>query len=495
MSDEAPVVVVGSRVFAQDDEDGAAEVPTVSALMGENALERANPSWVEDSASASCMVCSASFTTFRRRRHHCRLCGLLICGRCRLRLPIDRWLASAKPHCLSLPPDAVLVEQPVCTLCSTHAPVEIEGRLAAKRYEIEARSAIVAAEREQQQRARQDAEQAALEAARAELAELAARAERPAGQPFPLETIESLVATLSIYPEDAIIQQHGLATLGKAGLRSLARPTQAAVRKAAAAAVEKFGASDLAFSHACIVLRCLLSRSRTLFKAKLVGQIIRALHKSCSDGFRGEHAQTGLFNGLRLITQTMLISGCALVANFEDLRMLETMLAATVFAALSMEPSTDDRHLRIECLVAILVFVVDDAAAGVGRKQGRRFLRQSRACFVAAGIIPAILSTLRSHPQACIQDAGIACLGNLAKEASCEAPTLIAAFGGKDVLLAAQRADWTSALAAPLAGSHCAMCGKNGGHARIAELSTDVLARLDIASLEQASMATRVTEL
>ena len=149
------MVVVGSRVFAQDDEDGAAEVPTVSALMGENALERANPSWVEDSASASCMVCSASFTTFRRRHHHCRLCGLLICGRCRLRLPIDRWLASAQPHCLALPPDAVLVEQPVCTLCSTHAPVEIEGRLAAKRCEIETRSAIVAAEREQQQRARQ----------------------------------------------------------------------------------------------------------------------------------------------------------------------------------------------------------------------------------------------------------------------------------------------------------------------------------------------------
>ena len=130
------------------------------------------------------------------------------------------------------------------------------------------------------------------------------------------------------------------------------------------------------------------------------------------------------------------------------------------------------------------------------RKQGRRFLRESRACFVAAGTIPAILSTLRSHPEdACIQDAGIACLGNLAKEASCEAPTLIAAFGGKAVLLAAQRADWTSALAAPLAGSHCAVCGKNGGHARIAELSADVLARLDIASLEQASMATRVAEL
>ena len=55
------------------------------------------------------------------------------------------------------------------------------------------------------------------EAARTELTELAARAELAAGLPFPLETIESLVATLSIYPEDSIIQQNGLATLDKAG--------------------------------------------------------------------------------------------------------------------------------------------------------------------------------------------------------------------------------------------------------------------------------------
>eukprot|EP00760_Papus_ankaliazontas_P018290 PhM_4_TR17457/c6_g1_i1/m.36651 len=38
--------------------------------------------WVPDEASASCMNCHAQFRPLWRHRHHCRLCGLLLCSRC-----------------------------------------------------------------------------------------------------------------------------------------------------------------------------------------------------------------------------------------------------------------------------------------------------------------------------------------------------------------------------------------------------------------------------
>lgn len=41
--------------------------------------------WVNDEASPQCMVCEDSFTVFRRR-HHCRACGILVCGDCSSKL-------------------------------------------------------------------------------------------------------------------------------------------------------------------------------------------------------------------------------------------------------------------------------------------------------------------------------------------------------------------------------------------------------------------------
>ena len=37
--------------------------------------------WVPDSFSSKCLICKSSFHLFRRR-HHCRSCGLLVCGSC-----------------------------------------------------------------------------------------------------------------------------------------------------------------------------------------------------------------------------------------------------------------------------------------------------------------------------------------------------------------------------------------------------------------------------
>ncbi|KAL4162560.1 hypothetical protein PRNP1_003096 [Phytophthora ramorum] len=38
--------------------------------------------WREDDESACCQVCFAMFTKLSRRRHHCRVCGELVCGAC-----------------------------------------------------------------------------------------------------------------------------------------------------------------------------------------------------------------------------------------------------------------------------------------------------------------------------------------------------------------------------------------------------------------------------
>ncbi|EKX42553.1 hypothetical protein GUITHDRAFT_56318, partial [Guillardia theta CCMP2712] len=37
--------------------------------------------WVPDDAAAACKVCSAEFG-FIRRRHHCRMCGNVVCNSC-----------------------------------------------------------------------------------------------------------------------------------------------------------------------------------------------------------------------------------------------------------------------------------------------------------------------------------------------------------------------------------------------------------------------------
>lgn len=45
--------------------------------------------WIPDTAVSACMVCTDPFTKIRRR-HHCRMCGHVICGPCsthKLKIP------------------------------------------------------------------------------------------------------------------------------------------------------------------------------------------------------------------------------------------------------------------------------------------------------------------------------------------------------------------------------------------------------------------------
>lgn len=46
------------------------------------ALTPGHPKWAPDSSSKACRICNRPFTTYTRRRHHCRECGDLVCHAC-----------------------------------------------------------------------------------------------------------------------------------------------------------------------------------------------------------------------------------------------------------------------------------------------------------------------------------------------------------------------------------------------------------------------------
>jgi FYVE zinc finger len=48
---------------------------------GDGKLVTDSSEWVEDDSSNNCLLCNAPFT-MTKRRHHCRRCGMLVCGKC-----------------------------------------------------------------------------------------------------------------------------------------------------------------------------------------------------------------------------------------------------------------------------------------------------------------------------------------------------------------------------------------------------------------------------
>ncbi|KAK2576685.1 hypothetical protein KPH14_005346 [Odynerus spinipes] len=66
----------------EDEEEStpANEQNSPATERGEECVERA-PAWVPDNDAPRCMACQAGFTVVRRR-HHCRNCGKVFCGRC-----------------------------------------------------------------------------------------------------------------------------------------------------------------------------------------------------------------------------------------------------------------------------------------------------------------------------------------------------------------------------------------------------------------------------
>jgi len=50
-----------------------------------NADDTMNIDWVSDKAAKACVMCEKRFHTFKRRRHHCRQCGRVVCNACSLK--------------------------------------------------------------------------------------------------------------------------------------------------------------------------------------------------------------------------------------------------------------------------------------------------------------------------------------------------------------------------------------------------------------------------
>ena len=97
-------VVMGDIAFPQGTRD---LVYQVLALKDSEASDEENPVsrplWVPDMDSNQCAVCKTRFNVVRRR-HHCRLCGELVCSKC-------------SPHRLKFR-DATTGPQRVCTPCN-----------------------------------------------------------------------------------------------------------------------------------------------------------------------------------------------------------------------------------------------------------------------------------------------------------------------------------------------------------------------------------------
>lgn len=56
-------------------------LPPVKCSRGTPVLDPGNPAWIDDAFSKSCLQCGDPFT-FINRKHHCRMCGQLVCGDC-----------------------------------------------------------------------------------------------------------------------------------------------------------------------------------------------------------------------------------------------------------------------------------------------------------------------------------------------------------------------------------------------------------------------------
>lgn len=91
VSTSSSVVCVPARLAATIDPPPS-PCPSVSrAVTSGDTMQRdspptgehvcAPPEWVPDCLAGECMLCSAVFTVMRRR-HHCRRCGRVFCGRC-----------------------------------------------------------------------------------------------------------------------------------------------------------------------------------------------------------------------------------------------------------------------------------------------------------------------------------------------------------------------------------------------------------------------------
>jgi hypothetical protein len=83
--------------------DGENNKQALTSTPSKNRLKKApqkvlRGEWEPDDARDFCFLCSATFS-WSRRRHHCRVCGKLICGNCSQNLIISEALGEAPVRC------------------------------------------------------------------------------------------------------------------------------------------------------------------------------------------------------------------------------------------------------------------------------------------------------------------------------------------------------------------------------------------------------------
>jgi superfamily II helicase len=91
-------------------------------------LARQNPVWIDEDKKV-CMLCDLRFTMLLRR-HHCRVCGWVICSRCApesCTVQTDRWCSSTEGHALMQLTDGSTKDKRCCKSCFDNAPREIKA--------------------------------------------------------------------------------------------------------------------------------------------------------------------------------------------------------------------------------------------------------------------------------------------------------------------------------------------------------------------------------
>ncbi|KAI9228081.1 MAG: FYVE zinc finger-domain-containing protein [Piptocephalis tieghemiana] len=69
-----------TKVYAGDLDMGQSSLFR-SPAQAKKAAEQMIVSWEEDQSTDECPLCSETFSALRNRRHHCRLCGRVVCGK------------------------------------------------------------------------------------------------------------------------------------------------------------------------------------------------------------------------------------------------------------------------------------------------------------------------------------------------------------------------------------------------------------------------------
>eukprot|EP01105_Mastigella_eilhardi_P019332 TRINITY_DN453_c2_g1_i2.p1 TRINITY_DN453_c2_g1~~TRINITY_DN453_c2_g1_i2.p1 ORF type:complete len:448 (+),score=88.74 TRINITY_DN453_c2_g1_i2:858-2201(+) len=77
-------------VFAESEQQKTCWLADFAKLLGQGSgADKHAPLWIPDNKSTNCMICGVEFTLITRR-HHCRNCGKIICGRCCSKRVLDK---------------------------------------------------------------------------------------------------------------------------------------------------------------------------------------------------------------------------------------------------------------------------------------------------------------------------------------------------------------------------------------------------------------------